>query len=171
MVQMPVSPDRDWVIYTGKAGYESYKHMILDFSEQNKIWDEDVARCMLFIHIREGGILRIRKEDEKYVISMDGRAIKCDFQNEGMIKNIIEPLISELHAKVVATLDNSSDMSTTWYNQLPGVTKIKIYMRRFSSSIHYTMQHKMGRNGGKNYHTTGWLKLNTDEPRKTSDKA
>lgn len=171
MVQMPVHPSKNWIIYTGKDGHRAINDAMGKYLMKNTSWDEDVAKCMLFIHLREGGVLRIKKEDGDIIVSMDGRLIKCDSnESHNMIMSMIDLLIDQLHQKVINTMSNGSEMDSTWYNQLPGVTKIKIYMRRYSKDVLYTMQHKMGRNGGKNFHTTGWLKLKEDEPRKTSNK-
>lgn len=171
MVQMPVHPSRNWKTYTGKAGYESYKYAIIDFSGKDNSWDEDIAKCMIYMHLQLGSILRIKKEDGDIIVSMDGRQVKTDSNhNHNMIQAMIEPLISQLHEKVLATMSNSTELDAAWSSHLPGVTKIKIYMSRFSNNINYTMQHKMGRDGGKNYHTTGVLKLKEDESRETNNK-
>jgi hypothetical protein len=165
MVQMPVHSSRDWKIMAGTQGLVSYKHMILDFSEEKK-FDEDLARCFLQMNLKQGAALRVKIDNKNgIIISLDGRQIKGS-QNENMIKDIIQPLIEELKKAVIKEFDPIPEHGA-WYSDIPGVTKIKIDMRYSlfpypagseSWYIHYVTQHKMGRDGGKNYHIDGIIK-------------
>lgn len=162
MVQMPVHPTRDWK----SSPTSSYTWTILDFSNKPAWWDEDLARCFLQYQLKQGAVLRVKIETNgDCAISLDGRLIQ-GAQNKEMIRDIIQPLRDEMRKKIF-DVEGLPD-SDHWYSSLPGVTKIKIYMRTVTSyaypriysqgSICYVTQHKMGRNGGKNYHITGIIK-------------
>jgi hypothetical protein len=118
------------------------------------------------MNLKQGAVLGVKIEtNDNFAISLDGRLIQ-GAQNKEMIRDIIQPLRDELQKKV--TTDLGGYDTDAWYNSLPGVTKIKIAMRLATYSrntnipgvwvIKYVTQHKMGRNGGKNYHITGIIK-------------
>lgn len=167
MVQMPVDPSRNW------KTLQSTKWGFLNFNPNPSWWDEDLARCFLQYQLKQGAILRVKIDtNDNNIISLDGKLVKGS-HNEAMIKDIITPLREEMQIHITKD-GGSAYRDSVWYSSIPGVTKIKIYMKciNFSSKpdlsgvwfIKYVIKHIIGRNGGKNYHITGVIKsLKKDE--------
>jgi hypothetical protein len=160
MTQRSMHSSRDWTIMTNKSGLQSFHYAMIDFTQEKK-FDEDLAKCILRWTLKQGGVLKIRREDGDMIAQIDQMIIKGHMHNE-FIKKLIQPLMEELENKVYSTRDQNGINTVTgynnWYSRLPGVTKIKIKGHRGSGmygGISYTLNHKMGRNGGRNYHRSG----------------
>jgi len=166
MVQLPVNPAREWVIYGGRDTHEKL-HRAMEKEARKYLsplpdWDEDIAKCMLWMHIKEGGVLSIKREPiGRLTIAMDGRIIKS-ISNDSMITDLITPLIDKLAKEVHRTVPSISDKA----QYLPGITKIKIKRLDWlgmDTRVRYTLNHKLGKDGGRNYHFIGSMSLNGSE--------
>jgi len=124
-------------------------------------WDDDVAKCMLWMHISEDGVLSIKRKHGAITVAMDGRSVKS-LSTDNMIKNLIAPLIDKLIKEVRKTVPSISDNA----HYLPGITKIKIKRLDWLlpiKRVRYTLNHKLGKDGGRNYHFTGRIDLNNNK--------
>ena len=160
MVQMPVHPSINWKLY---PGHTSHRFITLDSTEKDKR-DPDLIKCILRWAILQGAVLRIRKDDKRGIIAqIDQKPI---IGYEKFIEDLIHPLIKKLEDKVYVRVNDIDDVDkyTYWSAGLPGVTKIKIkcYRHRdyrtgstYFQEIGFVIQHKMGRDGGANYHING----------------
>ena len=163
MVQLPVNPAREWVIYGGRDTHVML-HRAMEKEARKYLsplpnWDEDIAKCMLWMHIKEGGVLSIKREPiGRLTIAMDGRIIKS-ISSDSMITGLIAPLIDKLAKKVHETVPSIS-------SHLPGITKIKIKRLDWlgmDTRVRYTLNHKLGKDGGRNYHFIGSMSLDSSE--------
>jgi hypothetical protein len=159
MVQMPVHPSVNW---KSARTVNSYRFITLDFAEKEKR-DPDLIKCVLRWAILQGAVLRIRKDDKRGIIAqIDQKPI---IGYEKFIEELIDPLIKKLEAKIYDHPEKNDDGYSTsyWTAGLSGVTKIKLKGHTYKDykghsviiAISYTIQHKMGRDGGANYHITG----------------
>jgi hypothetical protein len=159
MVQMPVHPSVDW---KSARTITSHRFITLDFAEKDRR-DPDLIKCILRWAILQGAVLRIRKDDKRGIIAqIDQKPI---IGYEKFIEDLIHPLIKKLEDKVYARVTDIDDVDkyTYWSAGLPGVTKIKIKCYRhkdyrngnYFQEIGFVIQHKMGRDGGVNYHING----------------
>ena len=159
MVQMPVHPSVNW---KSARTIHSHRFFTLDFAEKDRR-DPDLIKCILRWAILQGAVLRIRKDDKRGIIAqIDQKPI---IGYEKFIEDLIHPLIKKLEDKVYVRVNDIDDVDkyTYWSAGLPGVTKIKLRAHTYKNykghsigiGISYTIQHKMGRDGGANYHING----------------
>lgn len=116
-------------------------------------FDEELARFVIWAALHQGDTLKIRRTWTNKSALMGNHLIQ-GYQNGMFLEKLIEPIVKELEKKVKETPGMEDFMK---HGHLPGVTKIRI--RKTWSILRYTTEHKMGKQGGRNFHLTGEFKL------------
>ena len=170
MIQMPTAPTKDYVFYTGREGArlfgEAFHKHLLD--NLNLSWDEDLVRCAMQFALDDGATINIKQNQNKEIfVSVDGKTLHVGYELSEMILDIVAPILKQLRTRIHGPLKDAKIWRS---NDLPGVTKIKIYKHKYpihlvnNDTIWYAAKHKMSKDGGANHYVHGHIKsLKKDE--------